>query len=63
MVPSLSLLSRELSVSVKENPDRKKKEKKKPSSGRILVFYAKCIYGYYQRRSARKIFQYENEKV
>ena len=28
MVPSLSLLSRELSVSVKENPDRKKKEKK-----------------------------------
>ena len=28
MVPSLPLLSCELSVSVKENPDRKKKEKK-----------------------------------
>ena len=29
MVPSLPLLSCELSVSVKENPDRKRKKKKK----------------------------------
>ena len=36
-VPSLPLLSCELSVSVKESPDRKKKKKKKISYDNILI--------------------------
>ena len=37
MVPSLPLLSCESSVSVKENPDRKKKNKKLFNKGEILA--------------------------
>ena len=44
MVPSLALLSCELSLSVKENPDRKKKKKDLLNEGQSLAFYKHVIY-------------------
>ena len=44
MVPSLPLLSCELSLSVKENPDRKKKKKDLLNEGQSLAFYKHVIY-------------------
>ena len=33
------------------------------SLGLILVLYAKYIYGYYQRRSTRRISQYKSDSI
>ena len=44
MVPSLPLLSCELSVSVKENPDRKKKKNRGTFASATAIYQTKCPF-------------------